>query len=509
MKRALGKAIVGNILTTAAVRYRDQPAIFCSTTDRRFTFREIDNRANRLAHALLSLGFRKGDVVAFLITNRAEIVETYFALARTGIVGLPLNYRLAGPEIYELMGAMNAKGLIFEARFFSVAEKATTLKHLIQIDGDLANFAIEYETLLAEASESLPDNEIDESDPYYFNLTSGTTGLPKSYILTQYNNATLSPMFQAFDMTNGDVVMTVFPIFGRTGFAWVIGAMLYGVPNVLANFEASNALRLIESERVTMINVVSTMASMMLSAQAVTPRDISSLRAVLFVGATLPTNIREETIKGLCPHIYEFYGMQETGALVVSTPSDRKKRPGSVGRVIPFAEVRIVDEGGKDLEQDQLGEIIGRSPNTVTEYFNNEEKSVETFRNGWVHTGDLGSLDEDGYLTIRGRKKDMIVTGGQNVHAAEVEEIILRHPGVADCAVFGLPDDLWGERVTSLVIPKEGASIAPDELQRFCRQFLAGFKTPKEFIVEDGALPRTPTGKVQKFLLVQRFDCKC
>jgi acyl-CoA synthetase (AMP-forming)/AMP-acid ligase II len=259
---------------------------------------------------------------------------------------------------------------------------------------------------------------------------------------------------------------------------------------------------------VTMVNIVATMASMMLSAQGATSRDISSLRAVLFVGATLPANIREQTIKELCPQVYEFYGMQETGALVVSGPSDRKKRPDSVGRVIPFAEIKIVDDRGNDLEPDQIGEIIGRSPNTVTTYFNNEEKSAETFRNGWVHTGDLGSLDQDGYLTIRGRKKDMIVTGGQNVHAAEVEEIILRHPGIADCAVFGLPDDLWGERVTSLVIPRKGTTIAADELQRFCRRLLAGFKVPKEFIFEDSALPRTPTGKVQKFLLVQRFAGK-
>jgi acyl-CoA synthetase (AMP-forming)/AMP-acid ligase II len=172
MKRALGKTVVGNILTTAAIRYHDEPAIYCSSNDRRFSFGAVDDRVNRLAQALLGLGFRKGDVVAFLTTNRAEIVEIYFALARTGIVGLPLNYRLAEPEIVELMRAMNA-----------------------------------------------------------------TTGLPKSYILTQYNNATLGPMFQAFDMTRDDVVMTVFPIFGRTGFARIIGAMLYGVPNVLANFE--------------------------------------------------------------------------------------------------------------------------------------------------------------------------------------------------------------------------------------------------------------------------------
>ncbi len=507
MKRALGKMVVGNVLTTAAIRYRDEPAIYCSSTDRRFSFREVDERVNRLAHALLGLGFCKGDVVAFLCTNRVEIVEIYFAMARTGIIGLPLNYRLADSEVLELMRAMSAKGLIFEAKFASVAKHAATqVKHLIQIGGENAIFAADYETLSSEKPTRAPDIEIEEGDPFYFNLTSGTTGLPKSYVLTHYNNASLGPMFQTFDMTRADVVMTVFPIFGRTGFAWIVGSMLYGIPNVLANFEPNEALRLIESEQVTMVNLVATTAAMMLAAQAKSPRDLRTLRAILFVGATLPENIREQTIAKLCPSIYEFYGMQETGALVVSTPSDRKRSPESVGRVIPFAEVRVVDDSGNNVEPNVLGEIIGRSPCAVTEYFDNEEKSSETFRDGWVHTGDLGSLNEDGYLTLRGRKKDMIVTGGQNVHAAEVEEIILKHPNVAECAVFGLPDDLWGERVTSLVSLKNGATITATELHELCRQHLAGFKTPKEFIFEYGALPRTPTGKVQKFLLVQRFD---
>ena len=156
------------------------------------------------------------------------------------------------------------------------------------------------------------------------------------------------------------------------------------------------------------------------------------------------------------------------------------------------------------VEPPDIGKILGRSPNAVTAYFENAEKSAETFRGGWVHTGDLGSLDDEGYLTIRGRKKDMIVTGGQNVHAAEVEEIILEFPGVAECAVFGIPDDLWGERVTGLVVAQRDAKIDPRQLEEFCRRRLAGFKTPKEFFINEKPLPRTPTGKVQKFLLVAR-----
>lgn len=507
MRRSLGQMLVGNMLATAAIRFPDCPAIYCSSTDRRFNFREVDDRANRLAQALLGAGLKKGDVVAFLTSNRAEIVEIYFALSRTGIVGLPLNYRLAATEMLELMRAMGASGLIYEGKFASVAEQAAkTLKHVIQFGGDRIGFAQDYETLLAAASNRAPDVEIDEADPFYFNLTSGTTGLPKSYVLTQYNNSTLGPMFQAFDMTRRDVAMTVFPAFGRVGFAWIAGAVLYGIPNVLANFEPNDVLRLIEKERVTIFNLVPTMAAMLLPAQAAAPRDLGSIRAIVFAGSMLPENIRKQTIEKLCPNVYEYYGMQETGAVVVSTPDDRKRRPDSVGKQLAFSEVRIADDNGNALGPNQLGEILGRSPNAVTAYFDNPEKSAETFRNGWVHTGDLGSLDDEGYLTIRGRKKDMIVTGGQNVHAAEVEEILLKFPGVVDCAVFALPDDLWGERVTGLVVRQDNAAVTPKELEEFCRQHLAGFKTPKEFFIETDALPRTPTGKVQKFLLVERFS---
>ena len=506
MNRSLGKMLVGNILQTAATRFPNDPAILCAGTGRRYTFRELNDRANRLANALGELGFVKGDVVAFLTTNRAEIVEIYFALARTGIIGLPLNYRLATSEMVELMRAMGARGLLYEAKFGSTAAAAAPLlKTAIEIGGEDKAATGSYEALVAAASPAPIDIELDEADPFYFNLTSGTTGLPKSYVLSQYNNSTLAPMFQVYEMTRADVAMTVFPAFGRVGFAWIAAAVMYGIPNVITNFEPNETLRLIAEERVTIVNLVPTMAAMLMPAQAAAPRDLSSLRAIVFAGAILPASIREQTMEKLCPRRHEYYGMQETGALVSSTPEDRLHRPDSVGRAILFGEVRIADDEGRTLPPDTLGEILGRSPNAVSAYFENPEKSAETFRDGWIHTGDLGSIDAEGYLFIRGRKKDMIVTGGQNVHAAEVEEILLRCPDVVDCAVFGLPDDMWGERVTGLIVVAQGSNLTAAQLEAHCRQHLAGFKTPKQFVLETQPLPRTPTGKVQKFLLVERF----
>jgi acyl-CoA synthetase (AMP-forming)/AMP-acid ligase II len=510
--RALGKAVVATLLATAARRFRDREAFFCAGTGRRFTFGQANERCNRLAQGLAGLGLVKPDTVAFLCNNRAEIAEIYFALAKAGLVGIPLNYRLAPAEIVTLMSAMNAKAMLFEIRFTAVAEKVRAelpqVKSFVMIGDAQPIWASEYENLLAKSSSAEPGVEVEERDPYYYNLTSGTTGLPKSYVLTQYNNANIAPMFVAFDMTSRDVILTVFPAFGRVGFAWVGAGVLFGVRNVLMDFHPTEALRLIEAERVTISNLVPTMAAMLLADPSLPQRDLSSLRGLVFAGAMFPEPLRLRTAASLCPAIYEYYGMQETGTLTVSTPADRKRHPDSIGAPLALSDVRIERPDGTLAAPGELGEIVGRSPATCTGYFDNPLKSAETFRGGYVHTGDLGMMNEDGFVFIKGRLKDMIITGGQNVHAAEVEEILLGIHGVADCAVFGLPDELWGERVAALIVrsPDAGDALTVESVEAACRERLAGFKTPRKIVFQIEPLPRTPTGKVQKFLLVERFS---
>jgi len=510
MKRALGKMVVGNILANTAMRHPDAPAFYCAATRRRFTFRETNDRTNRLAQALLGLGLRKGDVVALLLSNRAEIVEVFFALARTGIIGLPLNHRLAKSEIIDLTRAMGATALIYEGRFAGEAQGVRRalpgITRIIKVASPESDPGRDYEQFLQAASPRPPEVEIDEDDPYYYNLTSGTTGVPKAYMLTHYNNCATGFIFPAFDLTRRDVLMTVFPIFGRVGFAWVIASVLYGIPNVLANFDAVEVLRLMAAEKVTIVNLVPTMAAMLLQAASTTTTETIALRAIIFAGSVLPPTIREQARKSLCRDIYEYYGMNEMGSLFISTPADRAKRPDSVGRPTMFSEVRIVDDEGRDLGPNQVGEILGRSPMSVTAYFESPARSAETFRDGWLHTGDLGYRDEEGYLYIRGRRKDMIISGGQNVYAVEVEDVMLRHVGVAECAVIGLPDEMWGERVTAVVVPRPDAALTAAQLEAFCRRHLAGFKIPKEFVIQDENLPRTSSSKVQKFILVERLS---
>ena len=510
--RALGKAVVGPLLATAARRFRDREAFFCAGTGRRFTFDQTNERCNRLAHGLAALGLAKPDRVAFLCNNRAEMPEIYYALAKAGLVGIPLNYRLAPAEIIALISAMDAKAMLFETRFAAAAERARAelpqVKSFVVIGGNEPAWATAYEVLLAKSSPAEPDVEVEESDPYYYNLTSGTTGVPKAYVLTQYNNAFVGPMFEAFDMTSHDVILTVFPAFGRVGFAWIAAGVLFGVRNVLMDFHPAEALRLVETERVTISNLVPTMAAMLLADPSLPHRDLRSLRALVFAGAMFPEPLRLRTAASLCPAIYEYYGMQETGTLTVSTPADRKLYPDSIGAPLALSDVRIERPDGTLAAPGEIGEIVGRSPATCTGYFDNPQKSAETFRSGYVHTGDLGMMNEDGFVFIKGRLKDMIITGGQNVHAAEVEEILLAIPGVTDCAVFGLSDEIWGERVAALIVksPNAGHVLTAESVETACRERLAGFKIPRTILFQTEPLPRTPTGKVQKFLLVKRFS---
>lgn len=506
--RALGPMLPRSIIETAARRFGDDEALYCAATGRRLTFRDLDARANRLAQALLSSGHRKGSVVGFLCSNRAEMVDIYFALAKTGIVGVPLNYRLAPPEVAELLRVTDARTLIIEDRFAALAKGALAtlpgLRQCIWIGENHPAGGIDYQHLLSAAEPTAPVVSLDEWDPYYFNLTSGTTGLPKCYAITHFNAAAITLMGNLYEVRSSDVLLTTLPAFGRIGMAWLVIGLLAGARNVLMNFDADSALRLIETEAVTITNIVPTMGAMLLASPELARRSMSSLRAIIYAGSMLPAQLRTATGERICAEVHEYYGMQETGVLAASGPRERRLRPDSVGRAPLFTGLRIIGPDGSPVAPGEIGEILGTSPAATTSYFKNDAATEGTFRDGWVHTGDLGRLDAEGFLFICGRKKDMIVTGGQNVFAAEVEAVLLDLPGVRDCAVFGLPDATWGECVAAAVVADASADLDLTRVQEHCRRVLAGFKLPRRLFLQADPLPRTPTGKVQKFLLVER-----
>ncbi len=508
--KSTGTFNIGNYAKVAAARYGDREAITCMTTGRRLTFRQVNQRINGLANGLLGLGIRNGDKTAFLSFNRHEIVETYFALGKIGSIGLPLNYRLSPPEMAELMTFCDAENLIFDDAFTNLVRelrpKLPAVKRFICFGTEIPDFALSYEDLIRRSSLEEPDVEITEEDSQYLNLTSGTTGLPKAYMLSQYNNAAAGPtMVYMHDVTANDVVMTVFPIYGRVGFAWSACSIFAGARNVIHQFDLTKILGIIQQEKVTISNWVPTMASFVLALPDIEKYDLSSLRALVFCSSPFSVTLQEQVKKRLCPNLYEFYGLQESGLLVNMGPKDKERKPESVGTLYFGADCRVVDHNGKDVPVGEVGEVIGRGVAVTGGYYKNEAKTREMFKDGWFYTGDLGRFDEEGFLYLAGRKKDMIITGGQNVYAIEVEEMLMTHPAVMQCAVIGLPDNTWGEMVTAVIVRFSGRDATEEEIIAFSRDRIAHFKAPKKIFFVD-SLPMTPTGKVQKFLLVEKYS---
>ncbi|MBN2284633.1 MAG: AMP-binding protein [Deltaproteobacteria bacterium] len=512
-KRATGSFVMGNYPKVAAARYGDREAIYCVTTGKRLSFRELNERINGLGNGLMSLGVKKGDVTAFLSHNRVEIVETYGGLAKIGSLGIPLNYRLSSGEIVELVNFCDAENFIFDPTFSDqvagMRAQMPKIKRFICMGDDVPDFADSYESIIAGASHEEPDVDISEEDYQYLNLTSGTTGLPKAYLLTHYNNAVAGPVMASMhDVTSDDVILTVFPIFGRVGFAWFGIGLYTGARNVILQFDLVKMLEVIEQEKVTIANWVPTLASFVLSIPDLEKYDLSSLRALVFAAAPLPKSLQDQVKERICPSMYEFYGLQETGILVNMGPRLKELKPESVGTLYYGADVRIIDPAtGQDVAPGEVGEIIGRGVAVTTGYYKNEEKTKEAFKDGWFHTGDLGRFDEDGFLYLSGRMKDMLISGGQNVFAVEVEDMLMTHEAVAQCAVIGLPDDTWGEMVTAVIVKFPGREVTEEEIIAYSRERIAHFKAPKKVFFVDG-LPMTPTGKVTKYVLVEQFSEK-
>ncbi len=510
--KALHTVTIGDFIRSSSIRYPEKIAVVDGDRNIRYTYKELNMHINSLANGLIKAGVRKGDFVTVLLYNCIEFVETYFALAKIGAVAAPQVYRLSAGEIKELANLCEPKAFIFGQEFKDVLEKIRpdlpTVSSFVCVGENCPSFAISYEKLVTGYPSSEPEIEVYEEDPQYLNYTSGTTGLPKAYILTHYNNAVALPFqFDGFGVTSEDNILVVFPMYGRVGFAWTVMSVLKGATLITLNFKPHSFLETVQREKVTIVNLVPTMAQMILHYPDTNKYDLSSLRGIVFAGSPLPLSVYENTQKRICPNIYEYYGLQETAIITQISPEMKRKKPSSVGVPVTGVDVRLVDEEGKEVDIQEIGEIVMRGPGATTGYFKDPEKTALVVRNGWFHTGDLGRFDEDGYLYVVGRKKDMIVSGGQNVFAPEIEEIILTHPLIDDCAVIGIPHEIWGEAVCAVVVLKKGVTLTEEELIAFCKERMAHFKAPKVVKFRDN-IPRNPAGKVKKFVLVEEYTNK-
>jgi acyl-CoA synthetase (AMP-forming)/AMP-acid ligase II len=488
---------------------------------RSFTYPQTNKRVNQLAHGLLALGLSKGDKIAVLLENSIEIVEIYLAVAKTGMIIVPINFRLVGPEVEYIANNSDAKAFIVDAEFSPTVDPIKA--HLNNIApnkyivvGGSRNGYIAYEELIGDFRASEPEAEVNPGDPWILIYTSGTTGKPKGVVRSHESHL-------AFFLINGidfgfnehDVCLNVMPLchINSTFFTFTfiyIGGSVFIHP--ARSFRPEEILAIVEREKITFISLIPTHYNLILNAPPdAKKRDVSSIRKLLCSSAPVRKSMKL-AIMDFFPavELYEAYGSTEAGIVTILKPAVQMKKLGSIGfETLGTDFVKILNENGNEVGIGEVGELFSRGPMLFDEYYKLPEKTAASFRGGWFSAGDMAKRDEDGYYYIVDRKDNMIITGGEHVYPSEVEEVIGSHECVFDCAVIGLPDEKWGEKVTAFVVKKPGmdlSKINEETLMRCCQDEMAGYKRPKEIIfIEDHEMPRTPTGKILHRKLREKF----
>ncbi|NND00867.1 MAG: long-chain fatty acid--CoA ligase [Gammaproteobacteria bacterium] len=503
---------IGDFLTTRAHLNPHKEALFDVVADKRYTYEEINRRANRMCNAVLSLGLEKGDRIALLAYNGHEFLESFFGPAKAGLVIMPLNWRLTAEELSFILKDGGAKAIIYDADFSAVVEQihsrgedGSTLQHWIEIGEQPADFALSYEKTLADQSDEEPADKAEKDDNLFIMYTSGTTGLPKGVVHT--HETVFWGVLTGANTSDGrftDKYLLILPLF-HVGALQPLMTCLYGGNTlvVLRSFDPQQTWALIEQEKITTCLAVPAMLNFMLAVPDFEKYDWSTLRWIMSGAAPLPVS----TIlayKELGIEIHQVYGLTETGGpACLIGPDDAARKIGSTGKAFFHTKVRIVGEDGKDLPAGEAGEILVKGGHIMKEYWNRPEATAETINDGWLSTGDIAIQDDEGFITIQDRIKDMIISGGENVYPAEVESVLLQHPGVADAAVIGQESKKWGECPFAIVVKKHD-DLTAEELLAHCNEMLARFKLPKGVAFID-AIPRNPSGKILKRVLREQF----
>jgi long-chain acyl-CoA synthetase len=479
--------------------------------ERELAYGDLDERSNRLAQALLARGVRAGARVAYLDRSSPEVIELLFAASKTGAVLVPLNWRLAAPELAAVLADAQAPVLIAGPGNRELAENAL---ERLSPGPDLVVVGKEYERWLAGHEPRDPGGRGDAGDVIVQMYTSGTTGVPKGVLTTHGNLAVTAQTSRRWAFDERSVSLTPLPMFHIGGIGWAYCGLWHGATTVLVrDFEPTAVLDILERRRVTNAVLVPTMLQMLTAVPGAAHRDYSALRTIAYGAAPITTPVLKASLRTFGCGLLGLYGLTEsTGGVVALEPEDhdpdgpRQHLLRSAGRPYPWVELRIVDPvSGDPLGPHQVGEVWLRGPNVTPGYFNRAaETAAALTKDGWLRTGDGGYVDQDGYLFLTDRIKDMIVTGGENVYPVEVEEALAQHADVAEVAVIGVPHSHWGEAVKALIVTQPGARTGAEELIAFARARLAGYKLPRsvDFVTE---LPRTPSGKVLKRELRQRY----
>jgi long-chain acyl-CoA synthetase len=475
--------------------------LFSEADGRRFTYREFDAVVNRAANMLSAHGVGKGDVVSLLMPNSAEYVIAYFACFKLGALAGPVNSLLKPEEMAYVVGNSETKAILYHSDFADLA--ADALGRL-----DEAPTYLRFDDAARATSDFSPSGDafkevsLSKDDEAIIIYTSGTTGRPKGCLLTHGNLlANARQIVEWLSFGEDDRLLTVMPLFHMNAVSVTTVSALYagGSTVTCPRFSASRFWQTVSDYGVTSFGSVATMLSMLLKTYPEgVPEGLSTerLRFAMCGSAPVPAEVMrrfEETFNCL---VIEGYGLSESTCRSTFNPPDRRRRPGSCGMAIGN-EMRVVDEEERELPDGEAGEIVMRGENVFKAYFKNEEATARAFRGGWFHTGDVGFRDPEGFYHIIDRKSDMIIRGGENIYPREIDELLYKHPSVAEAAAFGVPDPLYGEEVAAFVVLKEGHAADGEEIATYCRTHLADYKCPKTVHVV-ASLPKGPTGKVLK-----------
>ena len=494
---------VGYVLVNSAAKFPNKEAII--SDQGRMTYSTFEDRVSRLAGAMRAAGISRGDRVALLFYNGAPFVETYFASIRIGLVATPINFRFVGQEILYLLNDSGAVALFHGPEFLSVVEdvrqQCPALRLVVSPQGK--GDTLDYEEFLSKGEPCPTDMKLSESDRCQLMYTSGTTGRPKGAMITHGNVLwnLVNTMLGREDRP-GQVSVIVGPLYHTAALNnhLTIQIALGGKSVIISRFDPEELLRTIEREHVNVISGAPAFYHLLMQQPGAWKYDRSSITKCT-AGADKLSQETKRKLLEFFPNIdgvYDVYGCTETSpCITILTAAESARIHGSVGRALPFLQAAIMDEEGTLLEAGVVGELVCRGPNVMQGYHNQPQATVEAIREGWLHTGDLAYMDAEGFFYIVDRKKDMIVSGGENIYPRELEELLFCHPAVADVAVVGEPDEMWGETVKAVVVPKKGCQLCEQEIIDYCKAHLASYKKPRHVVFLE-ELPRNASGKVVK-----------